>query len=333
MLQSQPIDLGYNMAKPLEKYSLFHTTDADEAREIVSRVYCDHTLMPSHSGPLDACHNRARLSAVSVNYMEYGSDIYVEPGYLDRFFLFQLPVEGAARITTDNKDFTTTVGMASAINPTEYTKMHWNEDCKKLLVQIRADAMEMRLSRLLMRPIDKPILFDQCISADNRLAASWWRQIRHLVSDLDNDMDPWRSRPMLEDMERHLMTSLLYSFNHNYMATLLAQEDQAAPKHVKKAEDYILDHLKDPLSIDDLVEVTGVSQRSIFEGFRSFRGTTPMKYVLQLRLEKVREDLLKSGPDRSVTDIALKWGFTQLGRFSVSYKKVYGESPSETLKR
>lgn len=333
MLQSTLIDLRYRMTKPLEKYSLFHTTDADEARDIVSKVYCDHTLMPSQSGPINACHNRARLSSISLNYMEYGTDISVEPGYLERFFLFQLPVAGAAHISSNNKEFITPVGMSSAINPTEYTKMRWSNDCKKLLVQVRADAMEMRLSRLLMRPIDKPILFDQCITADNKQAEGWWRQIRHLVSDLDHDLDPWRSRAMIEDMERHLMTSLLFSFNHNYMDKLLAQEDHAAPKHVKQAEDYIIANLKEPLSIDDLVAITGVSQRSIFEGFRSFRGTTPMKYVLQLRLEKVREELLKSGPDRSVTDIAIKWGFSQLGRFSVSYKKVYGESPSETLKR
>jgi len=333
MLQSTSIDCEHDMNKPLEKYSLFQTSDADEAREIVSKVYCDHTLRPRHSGPLDACHHRARLSSISLNYMQYGTDISVEPGFLERFFLFQLPVAGAAEITTNRKEFTTGVGMASAINPTDYTKMVWSRDCKKLMVQIRVEAMEMRLSRLLMRPIDKPILFDPCISADNRLAHSWWQQIKHLTHDLDHGLDPWRSRYILEDLERHLLTNLLYSFNHNYMDRLLAQEIQAAPKHVKQAEDYILAHLKDPLSIDDLVEITGVSQRSIFEGFRSFRGTTPMKYVLQLRLEKVHKELRQSGPERNVTDIALKWGFNQLGRFSVSYKKVYGESPSETLKR
>ncbi|VAX07139.1 hypothetical protein MNBD_ALPHA03-2058 [hydrothermal vent metagenome] len=318
---------------PLEKYSLFQTTDADEAREIVSKVFCDHTLKPNQSGPIDARHNRARLSSVSVNYMQYGTDINVEPGYLGKFFLFQLPVKGAARISANNKDFLTTVGMSSAINPTEYTKMQWNKDCKKLMVQIQTEAMETRLSRLLMRPIDKPILFDQCITEDNDLARGWWRQVNHLVNDLDNDMDPWRSRNILEDMERNLLTNLLYSFNHNYLDALLTQETQVAPKHIRRAEDYIIEHLRDPISIDELVTVTGVSQRSIFEGFKNFRGTTPMKLVLQLRLEKVRKDLQKFGPDRTVTEIALKWGFSQLGRFAVSYKKVYGESPSETLKK
>ncbi|PCI53948.1 MAG: hypothetical protein COB36_11245 [Alphaproteobacteria bacterium] len=333
MLQSSSVDCEHYMSKPLEKFSLFQTNDADEAREIVSKVYCDHTLKPRHSGPLDACHNRVRLSALSINYMQYGTDICVEPGFLDRFFLFQLPLEGTAQITSGTKNFTTTVGMSSTINPTDYTKMHWSKDCKKLMVQVQVEAMEIRLSRLLMRPIEKPILFDQCITANNEPANDWWRQIKHLASDLDNGMNPWRSSHILEDMERHLLTNLLYSFNHNYIDELMAQEIQAAPRYVKMAEDYIHDHLKEPMSIDDLVKITGVSQRSIFEGFRSFRGKTPMKYVLQLRLEKVRKELLNSGPERSVTDIALKWGFSQLGRFSVSYKKVYGESPSDTLKK
>ncbi|MBL4802911.1 MAG: AraC family transcriptional regulator [Emcibacter sp.] len=333
MLQSIPVDYGEYMNKPLQRYSLFQTTDADKAREMVSKVYCDHILKPHQSGPIDACHNRVNLSAVSVNYMQYGTDIHVEPGFLDRFFLFQLPLEGSAQIITGKEDFTTTVGTSSAINPTDYTKMRWNKECKKLLVQVRAEAMESRLSRLLMRPIDKPILFDSQVRSSNKQAHSWWQQIKHLVTELEDGMDPWRSRHILEDLERHLLTSLLYSFNHNYLDDLLAQESQAAPKHVKRAEDYILSHLKEPISIDDLVAVTGVSQRSLFEGFRQFRGTSPMKYVFQLRLENVREELRDSGSDRNVTDIALKWGFTQLGRFSVAYKKVYGESPPNTLRQ
>ncbi|WP_339863685.1 AraC family transcriptional regulator [Paremcibacter congregatus] len=319
--------------KPLEKFQLFHTYEADEARQIVSNVYCDHTLTPDHRGRVDALHNRAKLSSVSLNYMEYGSDVTVDPGYLENFFLFQLPVDGAARICVNNDEFDSAPGVSSAINPSEYTRMRWNKDCKKLLVQIKREAMEERLSRLLMRPIDKPILFDHRVSADqNAQAQVWWRQIWFLINELDQDMNPWRSHFLLEDLERNLLTSLLFSFQHNYQAQLNAREATAAPKHVRRAEDYIMAHLKDTISIDDLVAVTGVSPRSIYNGFNSFRGTTPMKYILEMRLAKVREDLQAAAPGANVTTIATRWGFNQLGRFAVSYKKVYGESPSETLK-
>ncbi len=319
--------------KPLQKFRLFHSHDADEAQEIVSNVYCDHKLTPDRVGKVDALHNRTNLAGISLNYMEYGADVAVEPGYLENFFLFQLPIEGQALICTNNDEFTTSMGTSSAINPSEYTRMRWSADCKKLLVQVKKEAMEERLSRILMRPIDKPILFIHEVVGDNNAhAQNWWRQVWNLVNELDHDLDPWRSHFLLEDLERNLLTSLLFSFNHNYLDQLKSRESTAAPKHVKQAEDFIIAHLKDHISIDDLTELTGVSSRSIYNGFQSFRGTTPMKFILEMRLAKVREDLRIGCPEKNVTDIATRWGFTQLGRFSVAYKKVYGESPSKTLK-
>ncbi len=321
------------MTKPLDRFSLFHTHDADEARELVSRVYCDHRLTPKGRTDVNALHNHARLSGVSVNYMEYGSDIYVEPGYLKDFYLFQLPLEGAAEIETGGKMFQSTRHTPSVINPTEYTRMCWSADCRKLLLQVKPAAITERLSRILMRPVEKPLLFDSQVQDNNRHAQSWWRHIAHLIQDLDNGLDPWRSRFLLEDLERNILTGILYSFSHNYSETLMAQESCAVPRHVKLAEDYIMEHLQENISIDDLVNVAGVSERSLFDGFKNFRGTTPMKYILKLRLARVREDLLRGSEDSNVTRIATKWGFSQLGRFAVNYRKVYGETPSETLRR
>jgi len=322
------------MSKPLEKFNLFTTGEADEAREIVSRVYCDHTLTPENKGSINASHNRAQLSQVSLNYMEYGADVKVEPGHLDDFFLFQLPMQGEAEICTNNHNFSTSRGSSSVINPSEYTKMRWNRDCKKLMVQIKRDALEQRLSRILMRPIAKPILFEhQVKETENPHAGTWWRQVWHLVKELDHGLDPWRSHFLLEDLERNLLTSVLFSFQHNYLDTLRTQESTVAPKHVKQVEEYIRTHLQDNITIDDLVELTGVSSRSIYNGFKSFRGTTPMKYILQARLEKVHAELLNPAQGKNVTQIATKWNFSQLGRFSACYKKVYGESPTDTLRK
>lgn len=322
------------MKKPLEKFCLFNTSETDEAREIVSRVFCDHTLVPEKRGGLNVQHNRALLSQVSLNYMEYGADVKVEPGHLNDFFLFQLPMEGAAEICTNNHTFMSSQNVSSAINPSEYTKMHWNRKCKKLMVQIKHEAMEERLSRILMRPIDKPILFHHEVKeSENPHAGNWWRQIWSLVQELDHNLDPWRSRFLLEDLERNLMTSVLFSFNHNYMDKLRNQESSATPKHVKLVEEYILENLKNNITIEHLVEISGMSSRSIYNGFNNFRGATPMKYILQARLKKVREDLLNPMQTMSVTQIATKWNFCQLGRFSASYKKVYGEFPSETLRK
>ena len=84
----------------------------------------------------------------------------------------------------------------------------------------------------------------------------------------------------------------------------------------------------------DIAAAAGVSIRTLLEGFRHFRGTTPMAALRAMRLKAVRGELLvAAGRATSVTDIALKWGFINLGRFAEAYRKRYGELPSQTLRR
>jgi AraC-like DNA-binding protein len=51
-------------------------------------------------------------------------------------------------------------------------------------------------------------------------------------------------------------------------------------------------------------------------------------------MERARRDLLAADPQAdSVTDIAARWGFFHLGRFSQAYRCAYSELPSQTLAR
>jgi AraC-like DNA-binding protein len=77
----------------------------------------------------------------------------------------------------------------------------------------------------------------------------------------------------------------------------------------------------------------GISLRSLQAGFRQWRETTPTAFLRQARLQLVRDDLLRSGPEANVTTVALRHGFSHLGRFSAQYRSAFGEDPSATLRR
>jgi AraC-like DNA-binding protein len=63
-------------------------------------------------------------------------------------------------------------------------------------------------------------------------------------------------------------------------------------------------------------------------------GVTPHAFLLRHRLNKARSALLSKDADLvRVTDVALELGFSELGRFAVRYRQMFGESPSETLRR
>ncbi|HEU4778571.1 MAG TPA: helix-turn-helix domain-containing protein [Steroidobacteraceae bacterium] len=91
-------------------------------------------------------------------------------------------------------------------------------------------------------------------------------------------------------------------------------------------------HLHSPIALSDLCSAAGVSTRALEYGFRDFYGLGPMAYVRNLRLCRVRHDLLD--PDRneaSVSRAARRWSFTHMGQFSHDYRALFGEMPSKTL--
>ena len=106
----------------------------------------------------------------------------------------------------------------------------------------------------------------------------------------------------------------------------------ARPRIVKR----VLDELHaDPArawTAADMAETAGVSVRRLQEGFQQYVGASPSECLLDIRLDRVRADLLAAAPQQTVTDIAFRWGFTHTGRFAAAYRGKYGVTPSSDLR-
>ena|SRR5437773_3261164 len=88
-----------------------------------------------------------------------------------------------------------------------------------------------------------------------------------------------------------------------------------------------------PIGLPDIVAASGIPGRTLLKHFRDFRGTSPMRYLRRARFRRVHEALRRASPEERVMDIAAAHGFTHMGRFSVEYRRQFGETPSETLDR
>ena len=111
-----------------------------------------------------------------------------------------------------------------------------------------------------------------------------------------------------------------------------AMEDGSIPWYVAAAEQHLRRQVSNSLSVKDLARAAGVSPRTLHDGFRKHRRTSPMKLLRAQRMQMVRKELTEPDKTRNVTDSALKWGFNHLGRFSAYYLTQFGEKPSETLR-
>src|SRR5258707_13703464 len=90
----------------------------------------------------------------------------------------------------------------------------------------------------------------------------------------------------------------------------------------------------EPLHIASLCCALAVSERTLRKAFHKIYGLPPHRHLRLLRLAQARGALLAAdGQVVTVTEIATGFGFIELGRFSVEYRKMFGESPSKTLQR
>ncbi len=109
--------------------------------------------------------------------------------------------------------------------------------------------------------------------------------------------------------------------------------DQCHPRHVVRATDYLMAHLADPVSLAQVAGAAGVSERSLRREYKKRFGVTVMEFLRQRRLESVHQALQSAEPgETTVTDVAIRFGFSHLGRFSGSYRQAFGCLPSETLR-
>jgi len=100
-----------------------------------------------------------------------------------------------------------------------------------------------------------------------------------------------------------------------------------------KADDFIRAHLGDNLSVMRLCRELRLSRRQLEYAFRTAFDAGPAEYVQLTRLNESRRRLMSARrTGQSVTDVAMDTGITHLGRFATSYRRLFGESPSETLR-
>ncbi|WP_273822777.1 MULTISPECIES: helix-turn-helix domain-containing protein [Pseudomonas] len=120
----------------------------------------------------------------------------------------------------------------------------------------------------------------------------------------------------------------------------LVAPDQAPPlsptarkRMVDRAREYALGHLDEPLSILDLCNHIGASRRKLQYCFQETLGINPVAYLRALRLNAVRRELRDGPYGQGVQEMAARWGFWHLSRFAHDYRTLFGETPSQTLRR
>lgn len=307
----------------------------EEARQWGVRTFCESRLTKVGSKrPIDAQLHLRQVRGVGFGRMTYGGEVRVEANGFESFYLVQVPLSGREVVCAGNETVLSAGRSGSVVNTNTPVQIQHEMDTEKLVVRIDREALERNCIQHLGHGMRRPLEFLTSMSLDSAGGMRWTSLLRWIYESLAIDETSFDGPIIAAQVEQMAITTLLSCQSHNYSEELAGEERSIAPAFVKRIERYIDEHADEPITIVDLAEHAGVSSRSIFNGFRRFRNTSPMLYLKEVRMRRVHEELKRlSLSESTVTAVAYKWGFTHLGHFTTDYKRRFGESPSQTLAR
>jgi AraC-like DNA-binding protein len=139
-----------------------------------------------------------------------------------------------------------------------------------------------------------------------------------------------------KEVARALEEDLLYALTH-CLIDEGARRDRGPKRHrvlaMARFEDVLSFHCHRPLPLPELCAAIGVAERTLRNCSAQFLRMSPVTYSRLRRLNLVRTALRQADPvSVSVGDVARQHGFSELGRFAVTYRTLFGETPSTTLR-
>jgi AraC family ethanolamine operon transcriptional activator len=165
------------------------------------------------------------------------------------------------------------------------------------------------------------------------LAHKFQNLVGHVLtasSDVDNFAQSAAGRRAQTELAK--VCRRIYAGNRNDNA--VGNQKFERNQIIRQAKDYINTAGYADANIADMAQVIGVSERTLRNVFNDFFSTGPKKFLELSLIRAVHQQLHRTDSDeKSVTDILLDHQIFEFGRFAGRYRQIYGERPSETLRR
>lgn len=313
---------------------LFQCHDPNETCLQVGHIFKPHQLKIIQQ-KADFCasmHMIHTMGSIQICRLTYSEDVYIDPDDLEQFYLIQIPTKGYAEIQYASHKFISYAQVASLLSPGHALQMRWHANTPQLIVKIAKDDLHFHCRQHLPHFQQQSLIFDPKLDFSRPSAAYFLQLLKTLMLALATEHHPLQHPFAFKQFESSLFNALIYGQCNNSQELLQQNEKVISPYFIKRTEAYIRDHLHETLNVEQLAAQAGISVRTLFNGFKNYLGTTPMAYLKELRFEQAHLELMNN-EYLSVTDVAFKWGFTHLGRFSQEYKRRYGQLPSNIRKQ
>lgn len=322
--------------RPLNNFPVVHTTNADEAQEAVTQIYLPHRVTPKANGSIDMVLNAHGDRDVTVGYLTYQAEITLEMPAAEDFYHLNLTTQGkTSGFREDNHSAETKAGQSGLLlMPDRANTVRWSADAEQIILRFSRNRLENYALDLLGSRIGRPIEFDFGVDLTTARGKSLLASAEFMAGEL-NRVGGIAENPLVVDqLESFIMSNLLLAVPNSHSAALLTPAPTVSLGRLRPVVEFMEANADDVITPAELARFGSMSIRTLHTSFQEVLHTTPMEYLRRIRLERVRGALIRnSDPDLKITELAARWGFYHPSRFASRYRDVFGELPSETLRR
>jgi len=308
-------------------------TDPDELSQALS----------TPASPLKVSAQCNAPTAFRCNFISAGQIALADCAYEGTFLLKReaptekvlvfLPLQGSASFDGGREEIHSAPGRAAIFEACHNAGARLMGPRRHLGLFIDQAMITNHLTQMLERTVDGDLNIHPHIDLTAGAGLALMQLVQNLHRGLSDSGPLQRSPLAFSSLCDAAIYLLLENCPNRYSNELEQSAPAPAPRHVKRAVDFMQEHMAEPISLVDIAIAAKVSVRTLQQGFKQFRNTSPMSYLHEIRLAAAHRDLLEAGTRPVVADVALKWGFAHSGRFAAEYKKRFGQLPSQTLKR
>lgn len=318
-------------ADPLARYPVLRTSRADQFEHEVCSVYGAQGVTLPDPPALSARGNYVALRDTALGFGACATRATIHFGE-GGFARLQLPVRGKVMTRSGARVAVAAAGGAILMSPGQPADIDYEPELEHLFLRVSLQAIRDRLGLLLDAPVYRDIEFEIAEFSGASMLAGLQRLVGQLVAQLDDEHSQL-SPLALAEIEQAIIVQLLFASRHNYSRFLEKDVSDPASSQLRLVEAYIEANWNQPILVETLVKISGISARTLYKGFEKTYGCSPMTFVKCMRLRRARDLLARPDDATAVTAVALTCGFSNAGHFARDYRSEFGELPSDTLRR
>ena len=303
----------------------FETRNPDAAIEFMETMYGAHSLRLRRSGPMHMRLEGFDVAGLNLSTVSYGIASIAELTQERDCWVFAMVARGGTEVAGRLVG----VGDAGALRPDALRPILMSTDLELINLRVPTHDLVAAGEALLGHAVERDLAFPDHVESRSTMANVLGSLVSRLIAL------PAYSHPAAAALERRWQEAALFeifmTWPHAYSQAL--DQVNLLPQAIQRGRDYIVAHAHHLPGLTEVAAAAGIGVRALTRGFEKWLGMSPMRYAAMRRLELARSALRDSVGGATVTSIAMAAGFGNLGDFAASYRRRYGELPSETLRR